>query len=97
MLARIPTHARTFRFLAPFAAMLIIHRLLGLADNLLAAPEAGKPDGAIYNLVMVVVLWVGIAGYFVHTVRHAHENTAWVAAKLAVLTVIVGAMIWLSE
>jgi hypothetical protein len=97
MLVRMPTHARTFLFLAPFVAMLIAHRALGLADNLLAAPEAGKPDGAMYNLIMVLVLWAGIIGFLIHTALHAQASTAWVIAKLAVLTAIFGAMAYLAE
>ena len=97
MVVRVPTHARTFLFLAPFFGMLIVHRLLGLADNLLAAPEAGKPDGAMYNLIMVLVLWAGILGFFIHTILHANDSTAWVIVKLAVLATIFGTMVYMSE
>ena len=97
MYSLIPTHARTFLFLAPFAVMLVVHRMLGLADNLLAAPEVGKPDGAVYNLVMVLALWAGILGFFIHTTLHANESKAWVIAKLAVLVAIFATMIYLAE
>lgn len=97
MFVRIPTHARTFLFLVPFIAMLIIHRMLGLDDNLLAAPKAGKPDGATYNLAMVPVLWAGIIGVFIHTTLHAKESTAWVIAKVVVLAAIFVTMVYMSE
>jgi hypothetical protein len=94
---RFPTHLRTFLFLAPFFAMLVVHRALGLADNLLAAPEPGKPDGAVYNLIMVMVLWAGLLGFFVHTALHARESPGWAFAKLAVQGGIIGAMVHMCE
>lgn len=77
--------------------MLIVHRMLGLADNLMVSPEAGKPDASVFNLVMVLMLWAGIVGFFIHTALHANESTAWVIAKLAVLAAIFGAMVYMSE
>lgn len=97
MFVRIPTHARTLLLLAPFVAMLIVHRVLGLADNFLAAPDAGKPDSAIYNLVMVLALGGGVIGFFIHMTWHANESTAWVVAKLAVLAAIFAAVVYMSE
>jgi hypothetical protein len=97
MAFRIPTHVRTFLFLAPFAAMLVVHRVLGLSDNLMVAPEAGEPDGAIYNLIMVLVLWAGIIGFLIHATLHASESTRWVVAKFAVLAAILATMVYMSE
>ncbi len=82
---QISLHLRTFLFLLPFAVMLIGQRLLHLDDNLLAAPRPGWRDGAVYNLVMVGGFWVGIVGYFVHTLRHASKSRGWLALKLVAL------------
>ena len=76
--------------------MLIGQRVLGISDNLLAAPEPGKADGAIYNLFMVLVFWAGIIGFYIHTTMHANESTAWVIAKLTVLAAIFATMVYLS-
>jgi hypothetical protein len=96
MLARMSIHARTFLFLAPFATMLAVHRVLGLSDNLLVAPEAGKPDGAMYNLIMVMVLWAGVIGFFIHTTLHAYESAAWAIAKLAFLIGLFATMVYMA-
>lgn len=96
MKVRVPVHARTFLFLAPFVVMLIVHRALGLADNLLVPPEAGEPNAALYNLVMALVLWGGIAGFWFHTIWHASESTVWVVAKAAVVATIFAAMVYMS-
>jgi hypothetical protein len=95
-MSQLPLHLRTFLFLLPFVLMLAGQRLLHLDDNLLAAPRPGWRDGSAYNLVMVFVFWVGIVGFFVHSLRHANKSTGWLAFKLSVLAGVVAGIAYLS-
>lgn len=94
VIKRIPIHVRTFLFLAPFFAMLVAHELLGLDDNLLAAPSPGTRDGAAFNLVMVLALWAGSLGYLVHALKHGSASSVWLLVKIAALAALHGAIIW---
>lgn len=86
MRVRIPTHLRTFLFLAPFSLLLVVSRLLGIDDNLMANPSHGKLDGSIYNLFLILAGWVGVAGYLFHAAIHAGDSKAWLFVKIAVFT-----------
>ena len=78
-------HLTTFLFLAPFLFMLLFQKLLNYDDNLMVLPSPGKRDGQYYNLVMVLVFWLGVTAYFVHMLRLAHESQPWLLAKVAFL------------
>jgi hypothetical protein len=71
----------------PFALMLIVHRLLGLSDAMLAAPNPGQPYWPIYNIAMVMVFYLGIAGYLAHTFWLSARGWNWVLVKCSVLVI----------
>jgi hypothetical protein len=95
-MSQLPLHLRTFLFLLPLAVMLLGQRLLQLDDNLLAAPRPGWRDGSVYNLAMVFVFWVGIVGFFVHSLKHANKSRGWLALKLGVLVGVFASIAYLT-
>lgn len=76
--------------------MLAIGRGLGVDNNLLAAPRPGKLDGSTYNLVVVLVFWAGILGYYIHMTSHAAESASWAILKLIVLLAVFAWMAYMS-
>ena len=76
---------------APFAVMLLIHRLLGLSDAMLAGPAPGETFWPLYNIAMVLVFYVGVAGYLAHTFWMSDRGR--VALKCAALAIGWTAMI----
>ena len=58
----------------PFLLMLLVHRMLGLSDALLAGPHPGEPFWPIYNLLMVLAIFAGFVGYVVYLVQSIPED-----------------------
>ena len=78
---------------APFALMLLVHRLLGLSDAMLGAPLPGNTFWPLYNIAMVVVFYGGVAGYLAHTFWMSDRGWGWVVLKCALLIIGWTAMI----
>jgi hypothetical protein len=72
-------------FLVPFLLMLSVHAFLGLADNLLAAPDPGRREASLYNLVMVGSLYLGIAAALHHLWDPNQRGWLWVIVKMLCL------------
>ena len=78
---------------APFAAMLSIHRLLGLSDAMFGAIAPGETFWPLYNPVMVLMFYAGVAGYLAHTFWMSGRGWGWVVLKCAALAIGWTAMI----
>ena len=85
------SHIATFLFLMPFLAMLGIHRLLGLSDDLMgrsADPQrAGGTASFLYNVAMVAVFYGGAFGFFCHATSLTYRGWWWLAFTLVFLAV----------
>ena len=55
--ALLRSHLAAFAFFVPFAAMLTIHRMLGLSDAFMVAPAPGQPHSMLYNLLMILAFY----------------------------------------
>jgi hypothetical protein len=82
---RMQSHWISFPFLLPFLVMLWIHHALDLSDALMVATPPGQREAHLFNLIMVVVFYVGVGAYTVHTLVLAHRSLRWLAAKLSIL------------
>ena len=47
----------------PFLTMLTVHRMLGLSHALMAQPKPNEPFWPVYNVVMIIAFYAGIAGF----------------------------------
>src|SRR5688572_3934137 len=79
------SHWIAFVFLLPFLAMLWLHHTLDLSHALMVATPPGEREARIFNLVMVIVFYAGIAAFVAHTSSLAGRSRTWLAVKLAVL------------
>ena len=84
-------HWIAFVFLLPFLAMLWRHHALDLSDAFMVATPPGEREAHIFNFVMVVVFFGGIAAFVAHASILASRSRTWLFAKAAVLVVY-----WLS-
>lgn len=83
-----------FAAFVPFAAMLTVHRILGLSDAMMVAPAPGQPHSLLYNMLMVLAFYAGIGGYVLHIALVADRSTPWISAKLFLLAVLWAALLW---
>ena len=84
------SHGMTFAWLVPFLVMLAVHRALNLSDAMGGAtvvPVPGERDALLYNYIMVMVFYAGVAAYVWHTFAAAPRKPGWVAFKLVFLVV----------
>jgi hypothetical protein len=86
-------HWIAFVFLLPFLAMLWLHHALDLSNALMVATPPGEREAHIFNSVMVLVFFAGIAAFIAHTASLAGRSRIWLAAKLAVLVAYWGSVI----
>ena len=82
---RMQSHWIGFVFLLPFLVMLGVHHVLDLSDALMVATPPGEREARVFNFVMVVVFFAGIAAFAGHALSLAGRSRGWLAAKLAVL------------
>ena len=78
-------HWIAFVFLLPFLAMWGLHHALDLSDALMVATPPGEREAHIFNFVMAVVFYAGIAAFVAHASVLAGRSRGWLLAKLAVL------------
>jgi hypothetical protein len=71
----------------PFGLMLIVHRSLGLSDALLAAPNPGQPFWPLFNVAMILALYLGVGGYLAHTLWLSDRGWIWVVVKCLALAI----------
>ena len=50
----------------PFLTMLTVHRLLGLSDAWMAQPKPNEPFWPVYNNVMIIAFYSGIASFLLY-------------------------------
>lgn len=50
----------------PCLTMVIVHRMLGLSDAILAQPKPDQPFYPAYNFLMVFAFYAGIVAYFTY-------------------------------
>jgi hypothetical protein len=72
---------------APFALMLVVHRSLGLSDAMLVAPGPGEPFWPLFNVALILVFYLGVAGYLAHTFWLSDRGWLWVAVKCVALAI----------
>lgn len=74
-------------FLVPFVVLRAFHWLFGLSDAFLAATPPGEIEAQTFNLIMVVVFFIGIAAFMAHTIGLAIQRGGgwWLLAKLLTL------------
>jgi hypothetical protein len=88
------SHMFAFAAFVPFAAMLVAHRILGLSDAMMVAPTPGQPHSLLYNMIMVLVFYGGVAGYILHVTTVADRSALWISGKLLLLVVLWAGFIW---
>lgn len=88
------SHLFAFAAFVPFAAMLTVHRMLGLSDAMMVAPAPGEPHSLLYNMLMVLAFYAGISVYVLHITLIADRSTPWISAKLLLLAFLWAAFIW---
>ena len=71
----------------PFGVMLIFHRVLNLSDALLAVPKPGQQYWPFYNVVLVLVFYLGLGVYLAHTFWMYDRGWVWVIAKCVALAI----------
>ena len=76
-----------FLFLVPFLILLGIHRVFGLSDALLGAPEPGEREVPVYNIALIVVFYAGVLSFIGHTFAVAEKSRTWRVAKIIVLVI----------
>lgn len=81
------SHVVAFAFFVPFAAMLAAHRVLGLSDAMMVAPEPGRPHSMLFNMLMVFCFQMGVLGYILHVALVADRKPIWIVAKCVLLGV----------
>jgi len=74
--------------------MLMAHRMLGLSDAMMVAPTPGQPHSLLYNIIMVLAFYGGVAGYTFHVTAVADRSTLWISGKLLLLVVLWAGFIW---
>ncbi|MGB7324589.1 MAG: hypothetical protein WBD31_06940 [Rubripirellula sp.] len=74
-----------------------MHRILGLSDAMMVAPAPGEPHSMLFNMLMVLVFYAGVAGYILHIALVADRSPIWIVGKFALLVVMWVGMIWLLE
>jgi hypothetical protein len=79
------SHWIAFTFLLPFLILLWVHHVLDLSDALMVATPPGEREAHIFNFVIVLVFYAGIAAFMAHTFCLPDQSRRWLAAKLAVL------------
>ena len=77
--------------------MLSVHRILGLSDAMMVAPAPGEPHSMLFNMLMVLAFYAGVAGCFLHIAVVADRSTIWIVGKCVLLVVMWVGMIWLLE
>ena len=85
--AILQSHWVSFLFLVPASVMLVIHNLLGLSDALMIQTPPGEREAHTYNLVTVIVFYLGVGAFAVHTLNFASRHRVWTFAKLVILAV----------
>jgi hypothetical protein len=95
--ALLRSHFAAFAFFVPFAAMLAVHRMLGLSDALMVAPAPGQPHSMLYNMLMILAFYFGVGGYILHVAVIAERSPIWVVVKCALLVVMWAGIIWALE
>lgn len=81
----------------PFGLMLIVHRSLGLSDAMLAAPRPGQPFWPLYNVALVLALYLGVGGYLTHTFWLRGRGRGWVVVKCVALALAWAGMVVVLE
>jgi hypothetical protein len=74
--------------LLPFIVMLSLHQALGMSDDMLghvAGTRLPAPAEIAFNYIMVLVFFLGIAGFLAHSFSLARSSTLWLIIKLAAL------------
>ena len=79
------SHWIGFVFLLPFLGMLGVHHVLDLSDALMVATPPGEREARVFNFVMAVVFFAGIAAFVAHASVLAGRSRGWLVTKLAVL------------
>src|SRR5260221_11852612 len=90
------SHWVAFVFLLPAVIMLILHQRLGLSDALNVPTPSGEREAHLFNWVMVMVFWIGIAAFSLHALSLCNRGWSWIGAKLVVLAIYWGLMLKLS-
>ena len=97
MKALLRSHFAAFTFFLPFAAMLAVHRVLGLSDAMMVAPAPGEPHSMLYNMILVLAFYAGVTGYILHIAVIADRKPIWIVGKCCLLVVLWVGMIWALE
>jgi hypothetical protein len=74
--------------LIPFVVMLAIHKALNLSNSMLGVKVGERhptPAETYYNLLMVLVFYLGILGYVAHAAILAERGVVWLLLKLVAL------------
>jgi len=85
--AILQSHWIGFVFLVPVLPMFAVHRILGLSNALMIQTPPGEREAHTYNLVMVMVFYLGVAAFVVHSLAFARRDRVWLVAKLVILVV----------
>ncbi|MBI1177111.1 hypothetical protein GC207_06685 [bacterium] len=69
--------------------MRAFHWLFGLSDAFLAATPPGEIEAHTFNLIMVLVFFIGITGFIAHAIGLAIQRGGgrWFLGKLVALAV----------
>jgi hypothetical protein len=81
----IRSHWIAFLFLVPAIILIILHRQIDLSDALNVPTPPGESETHLFNWLMVVVFYLGVTAFFLHTLILSTRGWRLIAAKLVFL------------
>ena len=81
----IRSHWIAFLFLMPAIILLIIHRQFDLSDSLNVPTPPGEREAHLFNWLMVVVFFLGVTAFLLHTLSLSSRGWRLIVAKLVFL------------
>ncbi len=79
------SHWVAFLFLVPAIILVILHRQLALSDALNVPTPPGEREAHLFNWLMVVVFYLGVTAFLLHTLSLSSRGWRLTGAKLVFL------------